>query len=414
MKKIKILWITIIALLLGNDLIADAWGQHYAKCYVVGKRYRAGTNISLIETKLLGYPCCIPGQTCLYSCTGCPNNSCYAMYGPDWTNVAWGVDKHCTSASRYNSYLGFHYLNGVYGIRKGMAFSKHEHKLAINNTYIANALTAAGISCTRYIPDTIDLNIDRSGFSKALTKAQVYMSDGIANIDSITGSLLVRDSTFYTAVFEIYIVEASRFDPEEDDPEVDKGCLDLDNYNIIQRGSVMLNGWGVSKSGIFSNMGNIVSTTHDSDTGSIRIVCLDSIVQKLSYSILEYDTSLVSIIVYADSYYDFEAENSSGKTDLENSEEYSSIPSCDDFSIVLKTTDKDRRTLEIKSCDDEYANIDVIDITGKRISNSKGMNLLKGLNQSLHLNTKDLPTGVYFVVYQSATRKEVLRFVVQH
>jgi thiol-disulfide isomerase/thioredoxin len=67
-------------------------------------------------------------------------------------------------------------------------------------------------------------------------------------------------------------------------------------------GTISLNGWGVTKSGIFSGMNEVVSTTQSTDSGQVRKVNLGHVTQVLSYSVLEYDTDLVSIITFSDSY----------------------------------------------------------------------------------------------------------------
>ncbi len=409
MKNIKQILITAIALLAVTNAMAEAWGQHYAKCYIGTKRYRAHTRISAIIDDAYRQ-CCNPGWNCYLSCSGC-GYGCYPVTA--WAHLVTGLDKGCSSATKNSSLNGNYYLNGVSGLRRGTAYSKHEYKKAVNNTWVANHLTSAG-ACDRYMPDTAILSSSRPGFAKALTESKVYLSDGYAHIDSITGMLLVKDSTYYTSVFKVYVVEA-RFEPDNEDPEEESGCLDLDNYHIIQEGTITLDGWGIKKTGIFYNMNDVVSTTQDSDSGSLRKVNLNNITQVLSYSIMEYDTNLVSIITFADSYYDYEAEQSSNKTELAQSEQENVTPKDVDankFEFKVVSISKDEQLVELNTNTSELVKLELYDAKGASIMNISEGVLYPDTKYVFSINTTQLSSGLYFLNYRSASRQESLKVVV--
>lgn len=407
MKNLKLILIFIFCTTFAGEVLADAWGQHYSKCYISTKRYRAHANVRTLED-YISYVCCpSPGS--------CPSYA-YCPYGAtpqtfrNMFNVAYDFKKHCSSATADKFYSGYHTAYGLTTLRRGSAYAKHQYKYAENLTWVGDPFTQAG--CGDYfIPESIDTIVDRSGFSRTDFLASVSIENRIAKVDSIRGQMIVPKHKYYTSVIKVYVV-VPNFDPAESEGEMEDNCLNLSSYTILDSGSVALNGYDVIARGLFSTPS--VSTL-DTDSGTIKHINLSASFDTYMYEIPNtIDTNLVSVITYADSYYDYKAEELGSSSKKEN--EISAPTSITDQSFSLKTNQVSKDIFQINLTLDvaEPGTLSVFDVNGRLVKTVFKNQFEVFKPYIFDLNMAEFSSSLYFVNYTSNTKSETIKILVSH
>lgn len=396
MKKITFIIAFLASVLFVNDLMADAWGQHYAKCYIGTKRYRAHAQVQNYYNSLAVYN----------PVTG--NNDLV----PNWSLESAGFQKHCTRAKANALYSGYRYLSGSgggYTYRYGYAYSEHAYNYAQNITQVNGPYTQAGYH--NFVPSESSNGYNRTGFSNTTFNATPLVENNAASISNFSGTLEVANQTLYTAEIKVWIVKA-KFDPKDeylDDSELENG-FDLSNYEILGYGSIKVNGYGVQKDGIFA--GSTLSQTISND-GSItkRVLNLNQLSNfSYTYNIpSNIDEELVSIITFSDSYYDFATESGNTSNKKSSFEENTSNTS---FSLYPTINPDGEQYINITPTTTEVANVELIDINGKVVKTLWSKELLATEKHRLYIDKSTLSSGVYFVRYHSNTVTKVEKILI--
>ncbi len=376
------------------DALADAWGQHYSKCYVGTKRYRAHASIRNLQ---------------YYN----PYNTGYG--GNAWLQSVYNFDKGCTSAFTTASYYGGLYvltgtpaLTPTYVVRSGSAYSDHKKNFADNRTYTDNAYTSAG--GFYYIPLNIDTTINRTGISDVNFFSEPYIDSGDTDlkIKNFEGYLKATKEKFYTSKIRVLFVYPKNFDVFINGELGNYDNIDslLANHNLLAQGTLSLNGKnGLSGNGLFeSDAASLYNalTLEEDEFGNENYALDLSKLTNITFTIPDSLKDKVSIITFADSYYDFQAEEASNKKDTEINVLLQSS-----FDIYATTNNK----VVFTPTKDEDAVVSLYDISGKHIKDLYNAKTKAGVKYNFSINTSDLPKGLYLIRYQSISEGKTIRFV---
>lgn len=386
------------------QLFADAWGQHYAKCYTVSKRYRAHANVSALKCTNLGMTCCMPGEGCIYSCTGCQFN-CKAFYSDSWWKIS-ELSKVCSGCAEKSTSINqnFNLCNGFGYFGQGGAYSKHCNNYALDITWSKSPYIKAG--CNYYTPVNIDTTIDRAGYSNTVLEGKIGSNGRYSIVKDVSGHLMVRKNTLWTSVVRIYVVLAN-FNPEYEENDSSDNCINLSGYTILDQGELYLNGFGVSKSGLFIPY-TISPDTLNTDSGTAYYIDLSQMNIDYSYRVASgVDTNLVSIITFADSYYDFDSEFD-GKTNINDA-----LP----HQTELKFYCTHKGSIVSVHIEPSYSGdgiISLFDLSGKEVLQISNGYFNAGKLHKIDFTTDGISSGIYFLRYADKIQTKSIKLNVAH